>query len=122
MVDYKSGINTKRYEYNDKDGIPQAIMLRPLDPSYFPILFRVANKFKFLKKEEGETNEEFSIKMLELLDESTVKSLVDICLAVTKKSLEGISDSDANDFVSSQFLNLFPVLVKMNLNGGKKVD
>lgn len=119
-MDIKSGIYTKAFEYEDKDGIRQKVLLRPLKVIHLKDLFKVVNKFKDLKKTDKETDSEFSSRVLDLLDADTVGTLGDLCLATITSSVEGISEGDANEFVSSHFMELFPVIIELNMSNGKK--
>lgn len=120
MGEVSSGIYSKRFEYFDNDGLPQAIMLKPLNPSYLPKLFKVANAFKGVKKVSGESDEDYSSRMLSVLTEEVVKDLSDMCLATIKKSVKDLKDEDAEGFVTSQFMTLFPAVIELNLNSGKE--
>jgi hypothetical protein len=104
----------------DKDGIQQKVLLKPLKVAYLKSLFKVVGKFKDLKKTEGMTDEEFSGKVLDVLDEETVTILSELCLSTVKLSIEGVSDEDAEAFTSSHFMELFPFIIELNMSSGRK--
>lgn len=114
-MDIKNGIFTGIFQYEDKDGISQKILLKPLKPDCLKDLIRVAKKFKGLKREQDESDESFSDKIMERLDDSTMSTMTMLCVEALKRSLPDTSLEDIESFVTSNFMQLFPIVIEMNL-------
>lgn len=112
MVDFKKGIYEKEFKYEDNDGVEQGILLKPLPVKHLPALFNVVKRFQ---GRDTEKPEEF----LAALDDDVIEKLVNMCVAVMKKSFPTMDESDIDGFVASNFLTLFPVIIEMNLKSGQ---
>lgn len=111
-------IYRKTYTYKDREGKESSLELRPLNPLHLGKLLKVAGKLRGLKKDKDESEDSFIDKALAILDESTTTLLVELCLDTIKRSSPDKSVADCEDFVSTQFFELFPVVVEYNLPNG----
>ena len=118
-MDLRRAVYSKDFEYQNIDGTKEKIKLLPLKGNYLAGLFKLSKKFQALKNYNELSDEERTIKMLELLDTETVDTLVDVCTATLKRSLPGTSQEDIDDFVSQHLFELFPVIIELNLGNIK---
>lgn len=109
-MDLRRAIYSKEFEYDNIDGTKGTMKILPLNMSYLPFIFSLSKKFK-----AEMTNEQ----VLEMLDTDTVNGITDMCKSSIKRSLPGMSDEDINDFVVQHWIEMFPVILELNLSKSK---
>ena len=107
MVDFKRGIYTKTFSYTDVDNVNQELILRPLKGKHFPMLLELMKK---MGKMQGQDN------FLEALDKETSESLYSMCFETLKNSYPTANEEELEMFTSSHLMELFPVIIELNLN------
>lgn len=88
--------------------------LRPLTGRFLPKLFAVLQSFNFKQGEEIDTSE-----VMKSFDEATVQKLHELLLETFKKSYPKEDAEKLDEFVTQNFLQLFPALIEVNLNTKK---
>lgn len=107
-------VYTKDFEFKDTTGGFSRITIKPLQTKHLPKLFKIAGKFQSL---EGKGKD--GINVLEILDEKTTEDLIDLCVATIKRSLPSENQEVIEDFVSSHFLQLIPLIFEVNFKSGE---
>lgn len=124
MVNLRRGIYTKEFKYTDIDGVEQTLTLRPLKGKDFVALYSVMNRFKDLfgdKPQDKKIDEvEYFEKLFESLDKETTDILFSACVNTIMHSYDGVKEEDVEDFVSTHFLTLFPVVITLSMSAGGK--
>lgn len=111
-MDLKKSIYSKEFKFKDTSGIENTIVLLPLTGKNLPVLFRIARKFG--------NNPEDQKMLLDALDDSTVNDLVLLCTETLKRSLPDSSSEDIDSFVGVYMLQLFPIIIELNLGNIKQ--
>lgn len=105
---------TKKFEYEDEAGNKQTLYLKPLKVSRLGDLWKVVRAMKI-------DNTEAQVEaMLEVMTKENVDILSSLCLDTVKRS-SNFSDEEADYFTSSHFMELFPLVIALNLNPKDKL-
>lgn len=103
-------IYTKKVELTTSKGT-ETYQLRPLSGRFLPKLFSILQKFDLKVDQEIDAEE-----LLKSFDEKTVTDLHELILETIKKSYPNEPQEGMDEFVTQNFLQLFPVIIEVNLN------
>ena len=91
------------------DGINKEYIFKPLAWEDLPRLYSLLGKFSSLKED---TDHEHIMK---IMDEKTIKDLMDMEFKMFKLSYPEMSDTDIKSIISKNIFELIEVLMKVNL-------
>lgn len=107
---------TKKFEYEDDAGNKQTLLLKPLKVSRLGDLWKVV---RVMKIDKNISESESSEAMIQVMTKENVDILSDLCLDTIKRSSR-FTDEEADYFTSSHFMELFPLVITLNLNPKEK--
>lgn len=114
----------KEVEVDTAAGGKVKVKMRPLSGRFLPKLFTIIGKIEKVDDKEDGSEEEKKKKFSETLDalgEDGILSLHELILETLKKSYPDQTNPDTLDeFVSQNLFQLFPALMEVNINSGKR--
>jgi hypothetical protein len=91
-----------------------SLKIRPLSGKYLPKLYAAIGKLSF--SDDAELSDaERSKQFLQSLDEAAVQNLHEVVLETLKKSYPGEPVESLDEFASQYFIQLFPLVIEVNL-------
>ncbi|MFW6377133.1 MAG: hypothetical protein ACOCZ5_00670 [bacterium] len=97
---------TVQVTITNDNGDEDTFELKPLSMAQQARAFDLSKKFKGM--EEGKEDE-----MMANLDGETIEEIFDLMVSVVKRSIEGIDNETAEEFVNANFLDLFSQFEKL---------
>lgn len=110
-MDLKKSIYTKDFTFNNLDGQVETIKLLPLTGKHLPAIFRISKRFQKLPKDSTPD------QVMELMDDSVITDISEICKATLKRSLPNATEDDLDSFSTQYMFDLLPIITELNFKG-----
>jgi len=110
MANFDNYIKIKKIKLKDNTGLEQEYTFKALTAKQLPKLFDVLNAFSGIN-EKSKPEE-----ILEKMNEKNVDNCVFLIKEMVKSSYPSINEEQLEYFVSANFVELFPLLIELNMN------
>lgn len=111
-MDFSKHRRYQTIKLKDIEGKEEEFKFESIGAKYLPNLFTIMNRFKGIdEKSDGD-------EVINKLDKETVDNIMEMIIETVKKSYPEASQDDAEQFASTHFIEMMPVVI--NLNSPKK--